>query len=177
MIVLKMNENKQLKKITQTSIYNGEVGESVLLYLPQYYNGCSLGDFEVELHWVCGNKLGDIIPATKQNELKTSHIEYNIPIPRKMTEYIGDITVWIEVIGNEGVLIKSDTVSISITEHLKVSEYLTDSQLSLIDMNLVQMNQYRTEFESIKNEIKEILDNAIQVGKLVAKMCEEVDGD
>jgi hypothetical protein len=175
MITIIMNDDKSLRKTITNEIYVGESGESLTLLLPQVYNNYSLENYSINFNWINSINQGDIILATKLNECRSGYLQYNIPIPIKMTESVGDITVWIEIVDTNGILIKSGTTTILISSHLKISDYLTDSQLSLIELHEVKMEQYNFEFTQKLAQITDKYNKTLEVAKLVTQMLKDME--
>jgi hypothetical protein len=170
-----MNDDKTLTKTTKAQIYECETGESITLYLPLSYNNYLLENYTVNLHWLSSDGLtGDIITAQKIGN-KSSYTEYNIPIPMAMSKLVGDITVWIEILGTTGTILKTDTSSIGITSHLKISTFLNDSQLSYLEQFEIKMEQYRYEFEQKKTQINELRDQAVRAASIANQILKDIE--
>lgn len=170
MIAIIMNDDKTLKITKATTIYEGESGEQILLYLPQTYNGYNLQDCSIELNWSNMNNVGDVVLADLLEETRSNYLQYNIPIPKSMTECGDAITIWIEIIGGTGLLFRTEEISFPVSSHLQISKYLTDSQLSAIELFEIKMQQYLNKFEEIKSET---LDKSSKIAKLQLDMLNE----
>jgi hypothetical protein len=163
-----LNDDKSLRLTNLAKMYERESCENILLLLPQKYNNEDISEYTVNLHWKNEDNIGNIITATKMDELRSSYYQFIVDLKgTAFTHTVCDITVWIEIINHGGFHLKSGTVIIPVLPHETIDTIIDETKLTMLE-------QYLLKFEQIKSDINDTYNKQIALGRIMSSMLKDM---
>lgn len=175
-MILRMSDDKSLY-LTQSSVNyeNENDAEYITVLFPQMYNEIPIVKCSPVLFLSLSHPEDDVSGISAKSDDKTpgdfiqlifSDTLYNgttlqtvpIPLSSKYTCTPGKISVWIELINGDGLVLKTSVASILIKEHKAASEILPEYTPDMFDSILLKVQGYVEKCEQLTALVIDLAD-------------------
>ena len=158
MIVLKMNEKKELNITRQGNTYENENNaETLRILFPQKIHNFYTDDNDVSviLNVINQDNVGDALDITSLLVYyDESFYGADILMSNMFTYKSGTIKLWIKVIkGLDEMIAKTNIVSYQIKPHIEIEETMPTQKLSLLDEIVIKLDKLNADLTDIKEYI------------------------
>ena len=170
-----MDEHKKLHKTSQSNSYVGENNaDKILVLLPLYYGEIDLKSCLITLNMINQDKLSDIVSLSFSDVLyKERYIQATVPITSEFTYISGNIELWLQVVNNEELILKTDSAFITINEHKEISDFIPEQTLSLFDTYMIEIEQMRNTAQITLDGATEQFEKCMETANLIIRLMQE----
>lgn len=173
--IIKMDENKNLHKVSIPTIYNQENNtDQILILLPQYYGNVNIKECSVTLNWIhhssdTDNSKGNIKLLDFEEELyNDKFLQALTYITATETSTVGQIELFLEINHpNNNVVMKTSSVFLEIKPHSSISDYIPEETIGILSDILIRMQQLNNTCEQTLALATEQANKAMQSANLI----------
>lgn len=193
-------ERKSLRKLSSSTavIYEDENNaDKIKILCPQFYDDYDLQECSVMLNYIIHTETDVEIPdsdggthVTREIGNSTSlsffdekyiihdeeFLQTDISLSNNFTAYAGTVEFWIEIMNPKDSLIaKTNIVTINITPHKSVSDYIPESELSLLNDLMLRIQQLLNTCNITLEECKKETEKAVNAATIAIEIAEELE--
>lgn len=182
-MTLLMDEDKTLRITSYSTNYQGEnLAESIIVLMPQWYNGFDIRECTVNLIMSITNAddlsdpAGEIFSLKLEDELYLERLQSRpIPLEHRHTTNYTDIDIWIELHNASGLVAKTNIVPLKIFNHRTVSESLSETTIDLFDEFILKMETLKQQCEETLSKVEVCSSQCQETARMIIDIYEEIN--
>jgi hypothetical protein len=180
--IIKMDENKNLHKISTPTIYNHENNtDQILILLPQYYGNLDIRECSVTLNWIqpesdsssnINNVKGNIKLLEFEEELyKDKFLQAATYITVTETSTVGKVEIFLEINNStNNTIMKTSSTFLEIKPHTSITDYIPEETIDILSDYLIKMQQLNNSCDQTLELAIEQANKAIQSANLIVDL-------
>lgn len=174
MVYIKMQDNKELLITVPSTIYRGETGADVIVFLvPATYEKVQVSNCSVMLRFIGADKAGHSEQLKLVPEMYNGYLQYSVPVDTDITSEAGEVTLWLSCISYQDVVVfKTGEIAITVNQSQDIEQYLPQEDLDQLDKLALEVSNLKS--TKADNLIYDADDGSLQLSASGVPIGDEV---
>lgn len=157
-MVILMKSNKTLVITKNSRLYEKENAvDKIVFYIPEYYEENDLKEFVVSLCYTSPSSYvrSELLVAQEESD-KENFIEYRLPVTTRITEFAGDVPMYLSLVHmdqetNKKLVLKTSVINVTVETWNDYFKYVDDGTLTAVDNKLLEIDNELAKLKTVSD--------------------------